>query len=162
MPLLSILLLCTLIVICTLECDYNIQYGNRAFTYYPDRLNQTESRQACKNDEDGDLAIVNNAELTELCGYYYHWRIMYIGLEDIYDLNNGSDFVWVDESIPTVYTNWFNEFYVPYDCVIQFHYTASLFHCTWFTVPCYLNFPRLCEKCNMIKADSLCVFKDSI
>ncbi|EDV24661.1 uncharacterized protein TRIADDRAFT_56682 [Trichoplax adhaerens] len=93
------------------NCDYDIEYRNRGFTFYEDFQNWTNSRKSCI-DKGGDLAIINNAELATVFDSYYHGKTMYIGLRDLYDFNISTQFVWVDALNTSTNLNSDNPFLV--------------------------------------------------
>ncbi|EDV24660.1 uncharacterized protein TRIADDRAFT_56681 [Trichoplax adhaerens] len=92
--------------ICEKACSYDLEYSNRYFTI--NQVNRTcdEGRNYCQS-HGGDLAIINNSDLTDFLSGYLTWtQSVWIGLRDINSLDNFNAFVWVNGTVASSYTDW--------------------------------------------------------
>lgn len=126
------------------ECDYDIQYGERTFTAKIAVNNWASSRTTCQSDS-GDLAIINDNHLSGLFNHYVSWApSIWIGLNDSHELNSPASFVWVNNTFANYYVDWgFFDTDPTCNCVLMYQTGGNY---KWKNIPCGAFSYALCEK----------------
>ncbi|RDD38243.1 Macrophage mannose receptor 1 [Trichoplax sp. H2] len=128
---------------CQRNCSYNVQYKDRVYTSEINSKNYSACRTFCK--EDGDLAIVNNEELTNIFhGLYFHWSITaWIGLEDLLGKTDAESYIWVDNSTTSAYNDWAFPTVLLFRCVMLYPIFGRF---QWYDTSCSTMGWCLCER----------------